>query len=78
MYSKTNYNKGNFVKYNNQLYLIFKIENTIVGSILNIISCDDNKNIHQILETKVQPYTRKPNGEMPASQLTEKQQKCII
>lgn len=77
MYSKTNYIKGNFVKYNDQLHLIFEMEDTIVGSILNIISCDDNKNIHRILETKVQPYNRKPNGETPASKMTEKQQKCI-
>lgn len=77
MYSKTNYIKGNFVKYNDQLYLIFKMEDTIVGSILNIISCDDDKNIYRLLETKVQPYNRKPNGETPASKMTEKQQKCI-
>jgi len=77
MYSKTNYIKGNFVKYNDQLHLIFKMEDTIVGSILNIISCDDDKNIYRILETNVQPYNRKPNGETPASKMTEKQQKCI-
>lgn len=53
------------------------MEDTIVGSILNIISCDDNKNIHRILETKIQPYNRKPNGETPASKMTKKQQKCI-
>lgn len=77
MYSKTNFTKGNFVKYNNQLHLIFQIENTIVGSILNIISCDNNKNIYRILESKVQPYTRKPNGKISASQLTKNQQNCI-
>ena len=77
MYSKTNYIKGNFIKYNDQLHLIFEMEDTIVGSILNIISCDDNKNIHRFLETKVQPYNRKPNGKTPASKMTEKQQKCI-
>lgn len=77
MYSKTNYIKGNFIKYNNQLHLIFEMEDTIVGSILNIISCDDNKNIHRILETKVQSYNRKPNGVKSASEMSEKQQKCI-
>lgn len=77
MYSKTNYIKGNFVKYNDQLHLIFEMEDTIVGSILNIISCDNNKNIYRILETEVQPYNRKPNGGTPASKMTEKQQKCI-
>ena len=77
MYSKSKYQKGNFVKYNNQLYLIFSIDDTIIGSVLNIVSCDDNKNIEQILETKVQNYNQKPNGETPASKMTEKQQKCI-
>lgn len=77
MYSKSKYQKGNFIKYNNQLHLIFSIEDTIIGSVLNIVSCDDNKNIERILETKVQNYNRKPNGVKPASEMSEKQQKCI-
>ena len=77
MYSKSKYKKGNFVKYNNQLHLIFSIEDTIIGSVLNIISCDDNKNIHQILENKVQTYNRKPNWLKSASEMSEKQRKCI-
>lgn len=77
MYSKSKYKNGNFVKYNNQLHLIFSTEDTIIGSVLNIISCDDNKNIHQILENKVQPYNRKPNGVKSASEMSEKQRKCI-
>lgn len=77
MYSKSKYQNGNFVKYNNQLHLIFSIEDTIIGSVLNIISCDDNKNIHQILESKVQPYNRKPNGVKSASEMSKKQRKCI-
>ena len=77
MYSKSKYKLGNFVKYNNQLHLIFKMEDTIVGSILNIISCDDNKNIQRILENKVQTYNRKPNGVKSASEMSEKQRKCI-
>lgn len=77
MYSKSKYELGNFVKYNNQLHLIFSIENTIIGSVLKIVSCDDNKNIQRILETKVQNYNRKPNSVKPASEMSEKQQKCI-
>lgn len=77
MYSKSKYKLGNFVKYNNQLHLIFSIEDTIIGSVLNIISCDDNKNIQRILENKVQTYNRKPNGVKSASEMSEKQRKCI-
>ena len=77
MYSKSKYRKGNFIKYNNQLHLIFSIDDTIIGSVLTIISCDENKNIYRILEEKVQPYNRKPNGLKPASEMSEKQRKCI-
>ena len=77
MYSKSKYRKGNFVKYNNQLHLIFSIEDTIIGSVLNIISCNDDKVIQRISENKVQNYNRKPNGIKPASEMSEKQRKCI-
>lgn len=77
MYSKSKYKNGNFVKYNNQLHLIFSIDDTIIGSVLNIISCDDEKNIHQIVENKVQTYNRKPNGVKSASEMSKKQRKCI-
>lgn len=77
MYSKSKYQKGNFIKYNNQLHLIFSIEDTIIGSVLNIVSCDNDKNIQRILENKTQNYNRKPNGVKPASEMSEKQQKCI-
>ena len=77
MYSQSKYKLGNFVKYNNQLHLIFSIDDTIIGSVLTIISCDENKNIYRILEEKVQPYNRKPNGVKSASEMSEKQRKCI-
>lgn len=77
MYSKSKYKLGNFIKYNNQLHLIFSIEDTIIGSVLNIVSCDDNKNIQRILENKAQNYNRKPNGVKSASEMSQKQRKCI-
>lgn len=77
MYSKSKYKLGNFIKYNNQLHLIFSIEDTIIGSVLNIVSCDDNKNIQRILEKKAQNYNRKPNGVKSASEMSQKQRKCI-
>ena len=57
--------------------MIFSIDDTIIGSVLNIISCNDDKNIQRILETKAQNYNRKPNGLKSASEMSEKQRKCI-
>lgn len=57
--------------------MIFSIEDTIIGSVLNIVSCDDNKHIQRILENKAQNYNRKPNRVKSASEMSEKQRKCI-
>ena len=76
-YSKPNYETGNFVYYNNQLHLIFKQDDTLIGPLLYLISCDSQSNLHIVPENKVQSYNRKPNNQPPASNMSQKQQNCI-
>lgn len=76
-YSKPTYQTGNFVYYNQKLHLIFKQDDTIIGPLLYLVSCDNQLQIHTVHEHNVKPYNRKPNGQTPASNMTAKQEKCI-
>lgn len=76
-YSKPNYETGNFVYYSNQLHLIFKQDDTLIGPLLYLISCDSQSNLHIIPENKVQSYNQKPNNQPPASNMSQKQQNYI-
>ena len=77
IYSKATYKLGNFVHFNNQLHLIFNQTDSIIGHVLHLVSCDDQLQIHLVHEKNVEPYTRKPNGKTPASNMTTKQKSCI-
>ena len=76
-YSKETYRTGNFVYFNKKLHLIFKKIDSIIGNVYYLISCDNQSQIHIVHEKNVQAYTRKPNGQTSASNMTEKQRICI-
>ena len=76
-YSKETYRTGNFVYFNKELHLIFKKIDSIIGNVIYLVSCDNQSQIHIVHEKNVQAYTRKPNSEQPASNMTAKQKICI-
>lgn len=76
-YSKETYRTGNFVYFNKKLHLIFKQIDSIIGNVLYLVSCENQLQIHIVHEKNVQAYTRKPNGQKSASNMTEKQRICI-
>ena len=73
------YNNGQFVIHNNDLAIIIAEQKTLIGYVYTIIpNIKTNKSTIQIVsEKELKEYNRKPNNEPAASNMSDKQKKCI-
>ena len=69
-------NLGNFAFHNGQFVILVAYQDTLIGTVWTVMNLD-TKNISHVNEQNLMPYTRKPRGVKPASDMTDRQQKAI-
>lgn len=67
---------GNFALYNNDLGVIVKIEETIIGKIISFFDLETDQ-IYRLRESDMKPYVRRKRGSKPADSMSDAQRKAI-
>lgn len=67
---------GNFALYNNNLGVIVKIEETIIGNIVTFLDLETDQ-IYRLRESHIKPYVRRKRDSKPANSMSTAQRKAI-
>lgn len=73
------YKNGNFVIYQDKLHLIFKIEQSTIGSLyyLSDVSEDSGDDVKIVTSQNIESYTSRPRNTRPSSDMTLSQERAI-
>lgn len=67
---------GNFALYNNNLGVIVKIEETIIGNIVTFLDLETDQ-LYRLRESHIKPYVRRKKGSKPADSMSDAQRNAI-
>lgn len=67
---------GNFALYNNNLGVIVKIEETIIGNIVTFLDLETDQ-LYRLRESHIKPYARRKKGSKPADSMSDAQRNAI-
>ena len=70
---------GNFVIYQDKLHLIFKIEQSTIGSLyyLSDVSEDSGDDMKIVTNRNIRPYKSRPRNTRPSSDMSQNQERAI-
>lgn len=68
---------GNFALYNNNLGVIVKIEETIIGNIVTFLDLETDQ-LYRLRESHIKPYARRKKGSKPADSMSDAQRNAIL
>lgn len=73
------YKNGNFVIYQNKLNLIFKIEQSTIGSLYYLldVSEDFSDDMKIVTNRNIRPYQSRPRNTRPSSDMSKNQERAI-
>lgn len=70
---------GNFVIYRDKLHLIFKIEQSTIGSLYYLldVSEDSSDDMKIVTDRNIRPYKSRPRNTRPSSDMSQNQERAI-
>lgn len=70
---------GNFVIYQDKLHLIFKIEQSTIGSLYYLldVSEDSSDDMKIVTDRNIRPYKSRPRNTRPSSDMSQNQERAI-
>lgn len=73
------YKNGNFVIYQGKLHLIFKIEQSTIGSLYYLldVSEDSGDDMKIVTNRNIRPYKSRPRNTRPSSDMSQNQERAI-
>lgn len=73
------YKNGNFVIYRDKLHLIFKIEQSTIGSLYYLldVSEDSSDDMKIVTDRNIRPYKSRPRNTRPSSDMSQNQERAI-
>lgn len=73
------YKNGNFVIYQDKLHLIFKIEQSTIGSLYYLldVSEDSSDDMKIVTNRNIRPYKSRPRNTRPSSDMSQNQERAI-
>lgn len=73
------HNNGNFVIYRDKLHLIFKIEQSTIGSLYYLldVSEDSSDDMKIVTDRNIRPYKSRPRNTRPSSDMSQNQERAI-
>lgn len=73
------YKNGNFVIYQGKLHLIFKIEQSTIGSLYYLldVSEDSSDDMKIVTDRNIRPYKSRPRNTRPSSDMSQNQERAI-
>lgn len=73
------YKNGNFVIYQDKLHLIFKIEQSTIGSLYYLldVSEDSSDDMKIVTDRNMRPYKSRPRNTRPSSDMSQNQERAI-
>lgn len=73
------YKNGNFVIYQDKLHLIFKIEQSTIGSLYYLldVSEDSSDDMKIVTDRNIRPYKSRQRNTRPSSDMSQNQERAI-